>query len=485
MSAAARRIDNISGQLEECCKGPGYATPKDAFENGPREQIIYMTCISTNTTSKENPDYLATVDVDPESPTFSQVIHRLPMPYLEDELHHTGWNACSSCHDDPSRCRSHLILPSLGSSRIYAVDVRTNARAPRIDKIVQPEEMFSKVGYSTPHTSHCLGSGDIMISCLGDTEGNGKGGFVLLTSDFKLKSVWEDGQTAPFNYDFWYQPRHNVMISTEWGAPHAIKSGFKPEDMANGLYGRHLNVWDWTTHKLMQRIDLGEEGYTPLEVRFLHDPDATEGFVGAAISSAIFRFFRTEKGTWDAEKVIQVPNKKVDGWAMPEMPGCVTDILLSLDDRYLYFSNWLHGDLRQYDITDTRNPKLVGRIYLGGSLTKDSKVKVISDPENQERPDPLFVKGKRVEGGPQMLQLSLDGKRLYVTTSLFSVWDNQFYPEMTKKGSFMLLIDVDTEKGGLSLNKDFGINFGEEPLGPVLAHEMRYPGGDCTSDIWI
>jgi len=445
-----------------------------------------MQCIYTNTGSKQHPDYLATVDVDPESPTYSQVIHRLPMPYVNDELHHSGWNACSSCHDDPSRSRSHLILPCLGSSRIYAVDVRTNPKAPRVDKIVQPEEMFSKVGYSTPHTSHCLGSGDIMISCLGDPEGNGKGGFILLNSDFKLKGVWEESPSVPFGYDFWYQPRHNVMISTEWGAPKAFKSGFNPAEMTpGGNYGRHLNVWDWTSHKLLKRIDLGEDGYTPLEVRFLHNPRATEGFVGSAIPSAVFRFFRTETGSWDAEKVIQIPSKKVEGWAMPDMPGCITDILLSLDDRFLYFSNWLHGDIRQYDITDTRNPKLVGQVFLGGSITTDSSVKVISDPEKQGQPEPLIHKGQRVEGGPQMLQLSLDGKRLYVTGSLFSVWDKQFYPKMVEKGSFMLLVDVDTEKGGLTLNKDFGINFGEEPLGPALAHEMRYPGGDCTSDIWI
>ena len=49
----------------------------------------------------------------------------------------------------------------------------------------------------------------------------------------------------------------------------------------------------------------------------------------------------------------------------------------------------------------------------------------------------------------------------------------------------MLQIDVDIEKGGLKLNEDFGIDFGAEPGGPALAHEMRYPGGDCTSDIWI
>ena len=59
-------------------------------------------------------------------------------------------------------------------------------------------------------------------------------------------------------------------------------------------------------------------------------------------------------------------------------------------------------------------------------------MKVTDDPELDEQPDPVFINGKRVEGGPQMLQLSLDGKRLFCTTSLFSNWDQQFYPELVK-----------------------------------------------------
>jgi len=90
-----------------------------------------------------------------------------------------------------------------------------------------------------------------------------------------------------------------------------------------------------------------------------------------------------------------------------------------------------------------------------------------------------------VHGGAQMIQLSLDGKRLYVTTSLYSTWDKAFYPELMKHGSFLLQIDVDNEIGGLKLNEKFSVDFGQEPGGPALAHEMRYPGGDCSSDIWL
>ena len=62
-------------------------------------------------------------------------------------------------------------------------------------------------------------------------------------------------------------------------------------------------------------------------------------------------------------------------------------------------------------------------------------MKVIEDSELSEQPDPFYVKGKRVEGGPQMLHLTLNGKRLYFTTSLYSVWDSQFYPSLPKYGS--------------------------------------------------
>ena len=55
--------------------------------------------------------------------------------------------------------------------------------------------------------------------------------------------------------------------------------------------------------------------------------------------------------------------------------------------------------------------------------------------ELTEQPTAKHIQGKRIYGGPQMLQLSLDGKRLYVTTSLFSPWDKQFYPDMVEKGN--------------------------------------------------
>lgn len=51
--------------------------------------------------------------------------------------------------------------------------------------------------------------------------------------------------------------------------------------------------------------------------------------------------------------------------------GLITDILISLDDKFLYFSNWIHGDIRQYDITDPRHPKLVGQVNICIILSTD------------------------------------------------------------------------------------------------------------------
>ncbi|KDD73899.1 selenium binding protein SBP56 [Helicosporidium sp. ATCC 50920] len=409
------------------------------------------------------------------------------MKYKGDELHHSGWNACSSCFGDSSKSRNKLILPALGSGRVYAVDVATNPRAPRLSHVAEPEDIVKATGLTALHSSHCLGSGDIMISAMGDAQGNAKGGFLLLDQDLKVKGTWGD-QTTEYGYDFWYQPAHDVLISTSWGAPKAFRCGFDPSQVGEH-YGEAMYVWGWNDRKLKQTINLGKDGLVPLEIRFLHDPHSPHGFVGAALSSNVIHFVKDEaSGQWKTDVAIRQPWLSVEGWALPELPPLITDILISLDDRFLYFSNWLRGDIVQYDISDPANPRLAGRVWLGGVIRADGGVKVTKGLEElglECQPEIPTVRGHRLEGGPQMIQLSLDGKRLYVSNSLFSAWDKQFYPGMLQKGSYILQIDVDTDKGGLALNPDFYVDFGAEPDGPVLAHEIRYPGGDCSSDIWL
>jgi methanethiol oxidase len=432
-----------------------YASPEEASHAKP-EEFLYLACTREGTGSGA-PDFVAVVDAENGA-----IVHETPMPNTGDELHHFGWNRCSSACHGPDR--SHLIVPGFRSSRIHVLDVASDPRSPRIDKVIEPEEIVEKTGYTRPHTVHCMPGNNVVISMLGDRDGGGAGGFAVIDAhSFEVKGRWENGGPHPdLNYDFWYQPRKNVLISSEFGEPNAYEGGFDIQDVMNGRYGQRLHFWNLEERTLEHSVDLGENGLVPLEVRWLHNPESDGGFVGAALSSNMFYWHRSN-GSYDADQVITVDNVELDGWPLPGgVPGLITDLLVSMDDRFLYFSNWLHGDLRQYDISDPANPKLTGQLWLGGLLGKPNDA------------------GRELNGGPQMIQLSLDGRRLYVTNSLYSSWDNQFYPELR---SWLLRVNCLPE-GGMEIDTDFFVDFGDRPDGPARAHEVRLQGGDCTTEIF-
>ncbi|RMC22864.1 hypothetical protein DUI87_00136 [Hirundo rustica rustica] len=435
----------------------------------PREEVAYVTC-TYRSTCIEQPDFLATVDLNPRSSTYGQVIHRLPVPNLKDELHCAGWGPACGCFDSGAAARrNRLVLPSLISSRIYVVDVGSQCREPRICKMIEPVDVFWKCNKGYLAVTHALPNGDILIANMGDAAGYGRGGFVVLDGDtFELKGNWEgDCEAPPSGYDFCFQPRHNVLLSSAGPVPRVALRRFCPDDFKKGIFGRRLNVWNLSCRRLTQCFDLGEDSL-PLSVRSLHSPDAAEGYVGCALSGAIFRFYRACEATF------------------------IADLIISPDDRFLFVCNWLHGDIRQYELRRGCKPRLVGQVregrapaggagVRGGSILRGGPVTVCRDEELKGQPEPLVVKCKRVCGGPAALQLSLDGKRLYVTNSFYSAWDRQLYPSVLREGSVMLQIDVDTDKGGLCVNENFLVDFGKEPLGPCLAHDIRLLGGDAKS----
>ena len=90
-----------------CCART-YASPREAMQS-PRETLAYLPAIYVGA-GVDKPDYLATVDLDPTSANYGRVIHRLELPYVGDELHHFGWNACSSCHGDATSSRRFSLV---------------------------------------------------------------------------------------------------------------------------------------------------------------------------------------------------------------------------------------------------------------------------------------------------------------------------------------------------------------------------------------
>ncbi|PWT72388.1 MAG: selenium-binding protein [Chloroflexi bacterium] len=437
----------------------------------PREQLAYV--VTLNTEDSGRPDALCVLDVDPASSTYSQVVGRVDMPTPGDELHHFGWNACSAClcHGEAHAHmeRRYLLVPGLRSSRIHILDTRPDPRSPRLVKIISADEVASRTGYSRPHTIHC-GSEAIYVSALGAPEGEGPGGvFTLDPDDFGVRSAWEvDRGTQYLAYDFWWHLGHDTLISSEWGTPSMVEAGVNPDLLLAGKYGHSLHVWTLSDGSHVQSIDLGAEQQMVLEVRPSHDPAKTYGFVNAVISlknlsSSIWVWY-LEGGTWQAQKVIEIPAEPADADLLPPVlkpfaavPPFVTDIDLSLDDRDLYVSCWGTGEFRRYDVSDPFHPQLTGSVRLGGVVG--------------HAPHPG---GGALNGGPQMVEVSRDGRRIYVSNSLYTSWDSQLYPEGIR--GWVAKLDAGPAEG-LALDPGFFVTFtGERP------HQIRLQGGDASSD---
>jgi selenium-binding protein 1 len=447
-----------------------YPSARMAMQAEP-ETLAYVATL--NTSDPPGPDAISVVDTDSSSSTYAQVVGRLDMPNVGDELHHFGWNACSSAlcpyAPHPHIERRYLVVPGLRSSRIHIVDVKDDPRSPRIERVIEAGELAARTGYSRPHTSHC-GPEGIYMSALGAPDGGGPGGVFLLDHEsFDPLGRWEV-ERGPQNlaYDLWWHLGYDTMITSEWGTPDMVEGGLNPDLL--GQYGHQLHIWDLKRRRHQQAIDLGAEQQMVLELRPAHDPTRAYGFVGVVVSTAdltasVWTWSRDDgNGSWSVRKVIEIPPEPADADQLPPplkpfaaVPPLVTDIDLSLDDRFLYVSCWGTGELRQYDVSDPFNPVQTGSVRLGGIVERSAH------PANGA-----------LNGGPQMVEISRDGRRVYLTNSLYASWDAQFYPEGIN--GWMVKLDADPG-GGLAVDPNFFLPFdGERP------HQVRLQGGDASSD---
>ncbi|MGI9409755.1 MAG: selenium-binding protein SBP56-related protein [Hyphomicrobiaceae bacterium] len=450
-----------------------YASPKLAME-GPVENLAFTLMLSPD---GSQPDGLAVVDVARNSETFGKIVHSLFMPNKGDEFHHFGWNACSSALSPLTGHafleRRYLIIPGIRSSRIYVIDVKDPLKA-EIHKIIEPDELKRKTGYSRPHTIHC-GPEGIYVSTLGGGGEDGTDGppgiFIMDCETFEILGRYEmDRGQQTKHYDFWWNLPRDYMVSSEWGLPPQYENGVVPEDLLSNKYGHSIHFWDLRGRKNIQTIDLGANHQMALEIRPAHDPTKEYGFCGVVVDTtnlegAIFTWWRDKSGKFEAKKTATIPPVPADPNDLPDLlkgfsavPPLVTDIDLSLDDKYLYVACWGTGEMHQYDVSDPMKPELAGKVEIGGIVAKTK-----------------HPNGKDFGYGPQMVEISRDGKRVYWTNSLYSTWDDQFYPD--DRGAAMVMADVG-DNGGLTLNKDFWVDFPEG----YRSHQIRLEGGDCSTD---
>ena len=122
------------------------------------------------------------------------------------------------------------------------------------------------------------------------------------------------------------------------------------------------------------------------------------------------------------------------------------------------------GELKQFDVSDPAHPREVGAVHLGGVVRKTAH------PAAPDLP---------LAGGPQMVEVSRDGKRIYMTNSLYGSWDDQFYPDGV--GSWFAKVDTDPAAGGgLTVDERF-FPHGDDFRGRRV-HQTRLQGGDASSD---
>ena len=175
---------------------------------------------------------------------------------------------------------------------------------------------------------------------------------------------WEiDRGPQKLHYDFWWNLPRDYMVTSEWGLPPQFENGIVPEDLLSNKYGHRIHFWDLRARRNVQTIDLGANHQMALEVRPAHDPVREYGFLGVVVDTtnlegSIWTWWR-EGGKFHIEKTATIPPEPAPKDQLPPLlqgfgavPPLVTDIDLSMDDRFLYVACWGTGEMRQYDVSD-------------------------------------------------------------------------------------------------------------------------------------
>ena len=159
--------------------------------------------------------------------------------------------------------------------------------------------------------------------------------------------------------------------------PPQFENGIVAEDLLANKYGHSVHFWDLRARTHVQTIDLGANHQMALEIRPAHDPTREYGFIGVVVDTtnlegSIWTWYR-ENGKFHIRKTATIPPEPADAAKLPALlkgfgavPPLISDIDLSLDDRFLYVACWGTGELRQYDVTDPMKPVLAGRVRIGG-----------------------------------------------------------------------------------------------------------------------
>lgn len=360
----------------------------------------YLYVWSVDADQQDN-DFLAVVDVDIASSTYGQVIYRVDVGSKGNEPHHMGFT------DD----RTRIFANSLFSYRVFIFDVATDPARPRLLRTI--DNFAELTGLSGPHTSYAI-PGRMLIAALGAADGGLPTGIAEFTNEGEYVRTLRFDAATPYGYDIAIKPEINRMVTSSFTPPQNYRKPFAEWDM--NQFSGHLLIWDFKTRQVIQ---VGETDKAPLEVRWARLPGHNYGFTNAALGNSLWLWKQNGEGTFDFKKI-------TDTGQLP------VDLRQTADDRYLFVSNFLSHEIQQFDITDPEHPKLVSTVVPGLH--------------------------------PNMMHVTYDGKRLYVTNSLLSTIDYgapRFWVRLVHIGP-----------DGMKLDPFFNVDFSNFPTGPARPHDM-------------
>lgn len=347
----------------------------------------------------KNNDSMLTIDVDADSDKYGQVIGQLDLGSSGNETHHFGYT------DD----RTHIWGCSLFSSKIFIIDVNKDPKAP---KVVKTLEVRDKTGLAGPHSPYAL-PGRMLLSFLSDKDGNTPAGLAEFNNDGTFIRKIDLPKEAPYMYDVAVKPDLDRMVTSSFTTLNNYKKPMAKMDFEK--FGKELVVWDFRNRKPLQVLTAGK---SPLECRWALKEGSNYGFTNCALDDSIW--------LWEADKEGKYTSRKL--CATGKLPA---DLRQSADDKFLYVSCFASNELQQWDVSDLKKPKLTSTVVPGVQ--------------------------------PNMMHLTGDGKRMYVTNSLLSTLDrsNKFWVRLVHIGP-----------DGMKMDPFFNIDLSKLPKGAVRGHDM-------------
>uniref|UniRef100_A0AC34GSA9 Uncharacterized protein n=1 Tax=Panagrolaimus sp. ES5 TaxID=591445 RepID=A0AC34GSA9_9BILA len=463
-----------------------YDSDESRFE---REKIMLVICTNVNISKNSK---VMLIDVDYQSKNYGTVISELSLPTDNDELMNAGWMRSAAKTTDISVLnRTQLIVPCFSSSRIYTIAVE-NQSSLRVSNCIESDQLLDK-NVKNPFSvcSYPSRVGPSVISTLCDRRNRVKGDIISFNVEKGKLLRSDEHRHAVFGGFLAIQAKQKIAITTEFGDPLQLLTAFLNQEndtecLQENAYGHCLNVWDIEKTKFRQTIRLDEDAIGLNCIRFLHHPECNHAFACSVFGGSIYHIHK--KSTTEeylADKVVQYPKAFVEGWLKPEMPPMPLDLIISMDDRFLFVSCFLHGFIEQFNISDPFRVSSCTKIFLGGAIQRSIGIKLQRINAVNFTPKRRFLRNQEFDAGPARMQLSLDGRRLYVTNSYYTPWDLMLFPTLKERGSCIALIHVTVKSsGGMVLDENFAIRFTSENFenGPYLAREMKFMNGDSTSD---